>query len=126
MRYIINESQKKVIGDVIMNFFDDNLTPDIPWDMAEKEIKLHKFGRYGYDLHLDDSGNNYYTYWNCQSVIDSLGEDHGYDCPAIDLPQHIYENLENVFGELWKPILIKWFNSKFKDIKINGVYKSEY
>ncbi len=37
MKYIINENQKKIIGDVIMNFLDDNLTPDIPWDIAEEE-----------------------------------------------------------------------------------------
>jgi hypothetical protein len=51
-------------------------------------------------------------------MIRSLGKNHGVLCPAVDLDPETYESLNNLFGKMWKPLFIKWFNSKFKDEKI--------
>jgi hypothetical protein len=123
MRYTISESQKNKIEKVIVSYFVDNLTPDIDWSDVEEDI-LKNDNRdrpSSYDLHLDDSGYNTYVYVNCEYLDKYVGEDHGFECPQILLPYDIWNSLEGLFGPIWKPMFIKWFNSKMKFVRIKDV-----
>jgi hypothetical protein len=114
----INENSLDSFNKMILKYFEKNFTPDEPWEDIEFDIiKWWGEGRIQ-ELHLDDSGLNYYQYYNCNVMIRSLGKNHGVLCPAVDLDPETYESLNNLFGKMWKPLFIKWFNSKFKDEKI--------
>ena len=32
-------------------------------------------------------------------------------CPLLLIPTSIYESLDGFFGDLWKPLFLKWFKS---------------
>jgi len=121
MRYTISESQKEKIENVIITYFEQNLTPDIDWWGVEEDIVKDEDIAYEYDLHLDDSGHNFYIYLNCAYLDKYIGEDHGFECPQVLLPYDIWNSLEGLFGPIWKPIFIQWFNSKMKTVEIKDV-----
>jgi len=123
MKYTISESQKDKIEQVIINYLETTLTPDIEWSQVEEDILTNDNNDRpsSYDLHLDDSGFNTYTYVNCEYLEKYIGEDHGFECPQILLPYEIWNSLEGLFGPIWKPMFIKWFNSKMKFVRIKDV-----
>lgn len=123
MKYMISENQKNKIEKVIMTYFEQDLSPDIAWWGIEEDILNieNKYDSCNYDLHLDDSGYNTYTYVNCEYLEKYVGEDHGFECPQILLPYDIWNSLEGLFGPIWKPMFITWFNSKMKFVKIKDV-----
>jgi len=85
-KFIITENQKKSIIKTVFEYFDENLSGDIPWGTIEEEIIKYQDKPNEYDIHQDDSGHNHYTYINCKSLEQSLGEDHDELCPYIELP----------------------------------------
>ena len=121
MKYVISENQKEKLEKVIITYFEQSLTPDIAWWGVEEDINQAKGKPYEYDIHLDDSGYNFYMYLNCEYLEKYIGEDHGFECPQVLLPYDIWNSLEGLFGPIWKPIFIEWFNSKMKDVKIKDV-----
>jgi len=121
-KIIITENQKKSIVNTVFKYFDTTYTPDISWDMIERDIIEHEDEPYEYDLHTDDSGRSYYTYINCKTIEQSLGKDHEELCPYIDFSYDDWFKLNKLFGPIWKQLFIEWFNTKMKDVKITDVF----
>jgi len=96
-KIIITENQKKSIVNTVFKYFDENFTPDVPWDVAEKEILKYGDAPTEYNLHQDDSGYHYLSY-----------ED--------------YSKLNKIFGPIWKSLFIDWFNSKMENVVIMDVF----
>ncbi len=121
-KIIITENQKKSIVNTVFKYFDENFTPDVPWDVAEKEILKYGDAPTEYNLHQDDSGYHYYTYISCKTLEQSLGKDHDELCPYIDMSYEDYSKLNKIFGPIWKSLFIDWFNSKMENVVIMDVF----
>ena len=117
----INENKINSFEKLLTSYFEDNFTPDEPWDDIAKSIFKYKDKPTFRRLHLDDSGYNFYEYYNCELIDHSLGEGHDVLCPAVDIDPDMYENLNSMFGGKWKPLFIRWFNSKLKGVEIKNV-----
>jgi hypothetical protein len=94
MKYIITESKAE---DVILKYLDRYIEPDYSWgpelhSFYRKDVKQHG----SYDFVIND--RLAYSYW------DGVGND-----KLLEVMPWVYEQLDGLFGDMWKPIFIKWF-----------------
>lgn len=94
MRVVITESRA---NDVILKYLDQHIEPDYSWGPELHEFYRDDVKRHGYyDFVIND--NLAYSYWN-----------HDIDGNILEVMPWVYEQLDGLFGDLWEPIFIKWF-----------------
>jgi len=109
MKYIITESKAQ---DVILKYLDVYIEPDYSWG-----TKLHSFYRKdvkehgSYDFVINDRLG--YSYWD--------GNDNH---KLLEVMPWVYEQLDGLFGDMWEPIFIKWFE-KNSGLKIGNFVRYE-
>ena len=102
MKYLISESK---INKVILDYISDEFTPskDKYWgpELHKDHYKDH------IDLH-DALGFGLGSYESLMFAY--YGEWDGYDyLYRLSLEPFVADKLTSLFGDLWKPIFIKWF-----------------
>lgn len=99
MKYLITESR---LDDVIYKYLTTTYYPDYDWGPELHDFYRTDVKKYGvFDFYINDRLS--YTY---------VGVDDYYSwCDGMSLivEHHIFENLDNLFGDSWKPVFVKWF-----------------
>ena len=91
MKYIISESK---INSLIYDFLTSNYHGDYKWGPKFHEFYRQDVSEYGYhDFMIDDI-----------SAYDYDG-----DNGTLGIQDWVYEGLDDLFGNLWEPIFVKWF-----------------
>jgi len=114
MKIIITEQQRSKLENSIIQYFDDNLTPYDGWDT--KDVYEKDLGWEGeLFLFLVDSDGNadvdeHMWYTICDNPNLSEPFEDG-TCPFVGIPRINYITLTGFFGEMWKPLFFKWFES---------------
>lgn len=124
MNYLISEQQSDKITNIILNFFEENLTPYDGWE-SPKEYR-HDLERDG-ELFLflvDSRGSGeddhmWYSACDNPNLEEPLPEGH---CPVLGLSTSTYGRLDGYFGNIWKPFFKNWFEEKTK-LKVVKVEK---
>jgi hypothetical protein len=121
MKYIITEEQfnktKELIRahkreQIILNFFDEHLSPYDGWDSHEEYARTIKL--YAGELFIHFTKNHtglhrtflWYSICDNQNLEQPIPEGH---CPLVEIPQHEYDAFDGYFGDTWKPVFKKWF-----------------
>ena len=110
MKYTISEIK---VNQIIYDFIKDRYYPDYNWgpelhDFYRKDVD--KYGYYSFEV----NDKLAYTYY---------GEYDGYDyLYKLEIEDWVERELNGIFGDLWIPIFIKWFEDnsglEVKDFQI--------
>ena len=108
MKYIITESK---LESAIISYLNDNFYPDYGWADSYQEV-VDIWGEV--DFHINDFDS--YIYYGCNAnggpedeFFASYGHLHYYKCPLLLIYPRVSEQLNNYFGNMWKPVFKKWF-----------------
>jgi hypothetical protein len=112
MKYIITEEQNQMLKDIIWKYLDGNFTPYGGWDLprtykkaveSDDEVFFHLVESEGYgdDIHM------WYSVCNNHNLSEPIPKGM---CPVVTLPSEKAEAIDDVFGSLWKPVFLEWFN----------------
>lgn len=94
MKYLITENK---LNDVILKFLDFHIEPDYSWGPELHEFYRDDVKRHGYyDFVIND--RLAYSYW-----------DRDNDGNLLEVMPWVYDKLDGLFGNMWEPIFIKWF-----------------
>jgi hypothetical protein len=108
MKYIITESK---LESAIISYLDENFIPDYGWsypDVYQREVE--QYGDVNFFINDQDS----YIYYECNAdneIINGSEDDHlyNYKCPLLSIYPRISQQLNSLFGDIWKPVFKKWF-----------------
>lgn len=98
MKYIITESR---LEELIYEYLDENYTPDTGW-LAHVHYKRYVDRSGSYEFVVDDKVAFAIVGKSKNKVLFPIPN-------TLLLWEHTEENLTRWFGNLWKPVLIKWF-----------------
>jgi hypothetical protein len=123
MKYIINESK---VSDSIYNFIDKMFDTDYinyfhpEDDYGDGNDDPNSCVFYFNDYGDEDSVFKWYgkEYW---SEYTHEGLEFKKKSPMIQVDEPYYSRLDNLFGELWKPIFLKWFNTNYPEYKSKSI-----
>lgn len=91
MKYIISEN---VIDTAIYDYLTDNFYPDYNWGPELHDFYKNEVETYGsYQFEINDRYE--YAYYG--------------DGKELVVYGNTYNKLTNLFGNLWKPVFVKWF-----------------
>lgn len=94
MKYLITESKAK---EVILKFLDYYIEPDYSWGPELHDFYREDVEKYGsYDFLINDSLA--YSYW-----------DGNHNNKLLEVMPWVYNKLDGLFGDMWEPIFIEWF-----------------
>jgi hypothetical protein len=113
MKYIITENK---LESAIISYLNDNFYPDYGWKGNSKsdigyQDEVDKWGEV--DFYINDFDS--YIYYGCNSGekndknFEPSGKLEYYKCPLLLIYPRVSEQLNNYFGDMWKPIFKKWF-----------------
>jgi hypothetical protein len=111
MKYIITESK---LENAIMEYINNtNIIPDYGWSTPEEyKEELNRWGEVM--LYLNDDTS--FRYFGCNSGdneddmdFSPSGRLYHFECPLLQVWPSVSYQLNNLFGDLWKPVLKKWF-----------------
>ena len=116
MKYIITESK---LESAIISYLDENFIPDYGWNNntihPTYQHHLDKWGDVVFFINDTDS----YIYYGCNAnagpedeFFAGYGHLHNYECPLLSIYPRVSEQLNNYFGDMWKPVFKKWFENK--------------
>jgi hypothetical protein len=112
MKYIITESR---LERAIIEYLNDNFYPDYGWaDTYQKEID--KFGAVEFFINDIDS----YIYYGCNYGLEDELHLKNHGCPLLSIYPRISQQLNGLFGDIWKPIFKKWFEEN-TGLKVNQI-----
>jgi len=97
MKYIITESK---YHDVIINYLDKAVHPDYGWNWEFYRDEIDNYG--ACDFHINDIVG--YSYFGVYG-----GRDDSEYMYLLLLTPWLSEQLNSLFGPLWKPIFKEWF-----------------
>ena len=108
MKYIITESK---LESAIISYLDENFYPDYGWsypDVYQRDVE--QYGDVNFFINDQDS----YIYYGCNAdneIINGPEDDHlyNYKCPLLSIYPRISQQLNSLFGDIWKPVFKKWF-----------------
>ena len=112
MKYIITEQQNQNLKDIIWKYLDSNFTPYNGWESpqtykrdvkSDDELFLHLVESEGYG----DDAHMWYSLCNNHNLSEPIPKG---KCPVVTLPSEKAEAIDDVFGSLWKPVFLEWFN----------------
>ena len=97
MKYIISESK---IESIIMDFLDSNYVPDYGWEtMGHYESDSKKYGYVHFPI------NDIHTYFYLYGA-----NEYNNNLPkTIFIHGWVGDVLNDYFGDMWKPVFVKWF-----------------
>jgi hypothetical protein len=93
MRYIITESK---LNSLIYDFLTSNYYPDYNWGPELHDFYREDVSKYGYFDFMINDGSAF---------------DYSRDSKTLGIRDWVYENLDDLFGDLWEPIFVKWFEN---------------
>lgn len=99
MKYLISESK---LNSLIYKYLTDNFYPDYNWGPDLYDFYKKETERYGYvDFLIDDVSSYLYL----------LNENEKWQIPpkSLVIRSAFANKLNDLFGEFWKPVFIKWF-----------------
>jgi hypothetical protein len=111
MKYIITESR---LESAIISYLDENFYPDYSWNKIEEYKRdLDKWGEIGF--FIDDVES--YTYYGCDArdekhedkYFEPNGHLYNFECPLLSIYPKVSQQLNDYFGDMWKPIFKNWF-----------------
>lgn len=111
MKYIITESK---LESAIISYLDDNFYPDYGWNEnthGSYQQDVDKWGDLVFFINDEDS----YIYYGCNAgegddmKFASYGSLYHYKCPLLSISPKVSKQLNDWFGDMWKPIFKKWF-----------------
>jgi hypothetical protein len=111
MKYIITENK---LESAILEYINNaDIIPDYGWNKIEEyERDLDKWGEILFYLH----DNTSFRYFGCNSgdneddmYFSPSGKLYHFECPLLQVWPSVSYQLNNLFGDLWKPVLKKWF-----------------
>jgi len=111
MKVIISENRVKQI---IRKYLDDTFTPDYGWGNNTRHGSYQDdVDRYG-DVVFFINDVDSYIYYGCNAdneIINGSEDGHlyNYKCPLLSIYPRISQQLNSLFGDIWKPIFKKWF-----------------
>jgi hypothetical protein len=116
MKYIITESK---LERAIISYLDENFIPDYGWsnpDVYQTTVK--QYGDCDFFINDQDS----YIYYGCNArggsntdkYFGPNGHLHSFECPLLSIYPSVSQQLNNYFGDMWKPIFKKWFEENTK------------
>lgn len=98
MKYIITESR---LEEFIYEYLDENYTPDTGW-LAPVHYKRYVDRSGSYEFIVDDKVAFALVGKSKNKVLFPIPN-------TLLLWEHTETNLTNLFGELWKPVMVRWF-----------------
>ena len=98
MKYIITESR---LDELIYEYLDENYTPDTGW-LAPVHYKRYVDRSGSYEFIVDDKVAFALVGKSKNKVLFPIPN-------TLLLWEHTETNLTNLFGELWKPVMVRWF-----------------
>ncbi len=106
MKYIITESK---LESAIISYLDENFYPDYGWTDSYQE-DVDKWGDLVFFINDVDS----YIYYGCNAdneIINGSEDGHlyNYKCPLLSIYPKVSQQLNSLFGDIWKPVFKKWF-----------------
>ena len=108
MKYIITESK---LESAIISYLNGNFYPDYGWADSYQE-DVDKWGDLVFFINDVDS----YIYYGCNmqefgehNSFEGYGSLNGFECPLLSIYPAVSEQLNNYFGDMWKPVFKKWF-----------------
>lgn len=117
MKYVVTQKQIDALRETILNYLDNNLTPYDGWE-SPKSYKKEREESGEVFLHFVEPGNGiesygdephmWYSECNNPNLSEPLPEG---QCPLVAIDSSKYEALDAFFGEIWKPIFLKWFKN---------------
>ena len=116
-KFNLGNEQKKNLDEFIYQYLTDNLRPDYNWgpelhDFYRKDVENHGF--YAFDIDDQEAYTYYGDEWGKPEVNNRLV-----------IEKWIAEELTSIFGNLWIPIFIKWFEDgsglKVKNFEIETI-----
>ena len=91
LKYIITESR---LGSFIYDFLTRNYHADYKWGPELHDFYRNDIAEYGYhDFMINDISSYDYTG----------------DTKTLGIQEWMYEELDDIFGNLWEPVFVKWF-----------------
>ena len=109
MKYVITESK---LESAIISYLDVNFYPDYGWQDNYQEM-VDEWGDLDFLINDKDS----YIYYGCESQDRSNNREYfgpnghlsNFECPLLSIGPRVSEQLNNYFGDMWKPIFKRWF-----------------
>ena len=122
MKYLITESK---LDDVIYNYIDELFAAENGTTEIHKLESINQDGENIEDVYdivnddyYDDNGGDYLFTWSGKKYYEnhahqSFGRRLVDEAPIVEINDGgKVRNLDSYFGNLWKPVFIKWFKDK--------------
>jgi len=112
MNVVITEGK---FENLVVKYLDEMFYPDYGWNNSYQE-DVDKWGDIVFFIDDVDS----YIYYGCNAnsglgpedkFFGSYGHLHNHKCPLLSIYPRVSERLRDMFGNKWKPIFKKWFES---------------
>lgn len=120
IKYVISESR---VEELIVKFLDKNYRPDYDWGPDLFDFYKKDSERYGYlDFVIND----------IRAYLYLLKEDEWENNKpkTLVLQDWIGEQLTDLFGDMWKPVFVKWFekntNLPVEHLIVRGSYSMNW
>lgn len=133
MKYIITKQQEEKLESIIIEQLNSKLTPFGGWNPKKyKEDLNHPFSDSEIFISLEDLGDDedrdadqyeHIFYSRCDNPNYEY-EGNG-DCPEVVLDSLKWNFFQSMFGDIWQPIFLKWFEKNSK-LPVARVRHSEW
>ena len=115
MKVVISESR---LEKVVIDYLNDLYYPDYGWNENTRhgsyQEDVDKWGDIVFFIDDVDS----YIYYGCNAnagpedeYFAGYGHLHNYKCPLLSIYPVVAKRLDSTFGDIWKPIFKKWFET---------------
>ena len=113
MKVIISENR---VNQIIRKYLDETFYPDYGWNENTRHGSYQEdVDRYG-DVVFFINDKDSYIYYGCNAnagpedeFFAGYGHLHNYECPLLSIYPKVSQQLNDYFGDMWKPIFKKWF-----------------
>ena len=113
MKIIISENK---VNQIIRKYLDETFYPDYGWNENTRHGSYQEdVDRYG-DVVFFINDKDSYIYYGCNAnggpedeFFADYGHLHNFECPLLSIYPKVSQQLNDYFGDMWKPIFKKWF-----------------
>ena len=113
MNIVINEGKMGKVVSVMVNYFED--TFKINKDYVDEYVDIVSDGgnsdMRGETFIFTNDDDKYLTYYDCDFVKRNF-TNRETKCPYLSIEPRPFDEFDSLFGFMWKPIFIEWFNHK--------------
>lgn len=117
MKIIVNESR---LNNLIIKYFNQRLMPtNLNYFLNKKDSGTHDSEYFFWvGTGHGEFNDEYIWYSSCKDEFDE-----NIICPFVMLPKSVQITMDNLFGDLWKPLFKEWFGN-LTGLPINSVEDS--